>query len=159
GSRTFWSGIEAIPAGGVLEWSETNGPAIASWYDLAARVGTEYDTRDVATVKSEYRALLEDAVRLRFRADVPIGINLSGGLDSSVLLGIVHAVQGSHSAISAFTFTTRDPAYDELPWVQGMLERTRHPLIECALRPEEVPELAARISVAQDEPFGGLPTL
>jgi asparagine synthase (glutamine-hydrolysing) len=158
GTRTFWSGIEAVPAGSFLVASGDR-RQITCWYDLAARVGADYDARDVATVRAEYRALLEDSVRLRFRSDVPVGINLSGGLDSSVLLGIVHSVQGAESDVKVFSFTTGDPAYDELPWVKGMLERTRHPLFECVLRSDEVPDLAERIAHAQDEPFGGVPTL
>jgi asparagine synthase (glutamine-hydrolysing) len=159
GTRTFWSGIEAVAAGSMVTWSKGGGRDMTRWYDLAARVGPEYDTRDAATVKAEYRTLLEESIKLRFRSDVPVGINLSGGLDSSVLLGLVHAVQGADSDVKVFSFTTGEPAYDELPWVQGMLERTRHPLIECMLQPDEVPELAARIAAVQDEPFGGLPTL
>jgi asparagine synthase (glutamine-hydrolysing) len=158
GARTFWTGIEAVPAGSLLV-ATAEQQRITRWYDLAARVGPDYDVRDLATVKAEYRALLEHSVRLRFRSDVPVGINLSGGLDSSMLLGLVHAVQGAQSDVKVFTFTTGDPAYDELPWVQGMLERTRHPLVDCVLRAEEVPDLAARIAHVQDEPFGGLPTL
>jgi asparagine synthase (glutamine-hydrolysing) len=158
GTRTFWTGIEAVPAGSLLVATGER-RQITRWYDLAQHVGSDYDTRDTATVKAEYRALLEDSVRLRFRSDVPVGINLSGGLDSSMLLGLVHAVQGPQSDVKVFTFTTGDPAYDELPWVQGMLERTRHPLFDCVLRAEDVPDLAARIAHVQDEPFGGLPTL
>lgn len=155
--RTFWSGVSALPAGSLLEWTE-RGTEIRRWYDLADRTAT-LDDRDVETVKAEYRALLEDSVRLRFRSDVPVGINLSGGLDSSILLGLVHRVQGADSDVKVFSFSTGDAAYDELPWVQGMLERTRHPLVECRLTADEVPALAARITDAQDEPFGGLPTL
>ena len=68
---------------------------------------------------------------------VPVGINLSGGLDSSVLLGLVHAVQGGESNISAFTFYTGDTRYDELPWVEQMLHHTRHPHQACLLRADD----------------------
>jgi asparagine synthase (glutamine-hydrolysing) len=159
GARTFWTDIEAVPAGTLLSW--TPGEPIVSrrWYDLAARVGQELDARDEAVVRDEYASLLDDSVKLRFRSDVPVGINLSGGLDSSLLLGLVHRVQGPDSDVKVFTFISGDPAYDELPWVEQMLERTRHPLLVCKLDPLEVPELAARMLDAQDEPYGGLPTL
>jgi asparagine synthase (glutamine-hydrolysing) len=155
--RTFWSNVSALPPGSLLEWTATD-VSLRRWYDVA-NFAAVTDERDVGTVKAEYRALLEDSVRLRFRSDVPVGINLSGGLDSSLLLALVHQVQGPESDVQVFSFTTGDPAYDELPWVQGMLEQTRHPLVECRLGAGEVPELAARIQSAQDEPFGGLPTL
>ena len=96
---------------------------------------------------------------MRFRADVPVGINLSGGLDSSTLLGLVHAVQGDQSEVKAFTFVTGDPRYDETAWVRQMLARTRHPSFLCRLEASEVPALAASMHAHQDEPFGGLPTL
>lgn len=158
-TRTFWSGVSAVPAGTILRWEADKTPTIHRWYDLATRIGPELDPRSEATVREEYLALLHDSVRLRFRSDVPVGINLSGGLDSSTLLGAVHAVQGPDSDVKAFTFLCDDKRYDELPWVQGMLEHTNHPLITSTLRPEEVPELAANVWAAQEEPFGGLPTL
>jgi asparagine synthase (glutamine-hydrolysing) len=157
--RTFWRDIRAVEAGTYVEWSADRGTRTTRWYDLAARVGPDLDRRSEADVKAEYRALLESSVRLRFRSDVPVAINLSGGVDSSVLLGLVHAVQGPDSDVNVFTFATGDPQYDELPWVRSMLERTKHPLVPCILTPDEVPELAAKIADVEDEPYGGLPTL
>lgn len=156
--RTFWEGIRALPPGCTVTWKDGR-TSIGSWYDLAERIGEGFDPRPDEEVWEEYRALLEDAVKLRFRSDVPVGINLSGGLDSSILLGIVQQVQGPESDIQAFTFVTGDPGYDELPWVGQMLARTRHPLVLCALSPEEVPALAESVARVEDEPFGGLPTL
>ncbi len=156
--NTFWTGIRRVPAGHSLTW-EAGGTALRQWYDLAARTGEAYDERSTGEVMEEYAALLKNAVTLRFRSDVPVGINLSGGLDSSILLGLVQAVQGADSDVKAFTFVTGDPDYDELPWVRQMLERTRHPAVVCELGPADVPDLAASVQCHQDEPFGGLPTL
>lgn len=156
--ETFWEDIYSLPAGHKLSWRE-NQTTISCWYDLAEKVGDEIDARSEAEVRDEYFALMKDSVRLRFRADVPVGINLSGGLDSSSLLGLVHEIQGSDSAVKAFTFATGDERYDELPWVRQMLDKTQHPLEVCQLSPEEVPALAASVQRYQDEPFGGIPTL
>ena len=156
--RTFWAGVQALPPGCLLRWREGDW-SVSRWYDLAERVGSGLDLRSDETVIEEYRGLLEDSVRLRFRSDVPVGINLSGGLDSSTLLGLVQRVQGPESDVQAFTFVTGDPAYDELPWVEQMLARTCHPLVVCPLSPGEVPGLAESVARFEDEPFGGLPTL
>jgi asparagine synthase (glutamine-hydrolysing) len=102
---------------------------------------------------------MKESVKFRFRSDVPVGVNLSGGLDSSCLLGLVHEVQGGGSDVTAFTFITGDLAYDELPWVEQMLARTNHSLIVGKLTPDDVPALAESVQYHQDEPFGGLPTL
>ena len=156
--QTFWKDIKSVPAGYSLVWND-NETKISRWYDIAERVGDEADQRPEAEVQEEYFELMKNSVSLRFRADVPVGINLSGGLDSSSLLGLVHAVQGADSDVKAFTFTTGDENYDELPWVKEMLAKTKHPLIVSELSPGEVPELARKVQYSQDEPFGGMPTL
>lgn len=156
--RTFWKGIQSLPAGYAMSWYD-GALHVWRWYDLVERVGNEFDQRPGKVIEEEYLALLKESVRLRFRSDVPVGVNLSGGLDSSLLLGLVQAVQGEESDVKAFTFVTGDGRYDELPWVQQMLAHSRHPLVICPLRPEDVPELARSVQSHQDEPFGGLPTL
>jgi asparagine synthase (glutamine-hydrolysing) len=157
--RTFHRGVQSLPPGCLATWSANRGLSTRAWYELAERVGPELDRRNVNVVRDEYMSLLEDSVRLRFRSDVPVGVNLSGGLDSSTLFGLIQRVRGADSNVKVFTYVTGDPAYDELPWVEEMLRGTRHPLIACSLAASEVPELARRIAIAQDEPFGGLPTL
>ncbi|MEN6572120.1 MAG: asparagine synthase (glutamine-hydrolyzing) [Anaerolineaceae bacterium] len=155
--RTFWKDVSVLPAGHLLTWKDGH-LTIAKWYDLADRTA-ELDDRPLDVVEEEYTSLMEESIRLRFRSDVPVGINLSGGLDSSVLLGVVRKVQGEASTVKAFTFFTGDPAYDELPWVQQMLAHTRHPSVECLLSAADVPALAHSVQQAEDEPFAGLPTL
>lgn len=156
--RTFWEGVRSVPAGGVLEWRE-DGLSHRRWYDLAERVGQELDERPIQAVEDEYLDLLTQSVGLRFRSDVAVGVNLSGGLDSAILLELVQRTQGDTSAVAAFTFTTGDPRYDELPWVQRMLAHTHHPSVVSQLEARDVPALAASVQAHEDEPFGGLPTL
>lgn len=155
---TFWEGIQALPGGHCLTWQDGR-MDIRCWYDLAERIEPGGDLRPLEEVEEEYLALLEDSVRLRFRSDVPVGINLSGGLDSSTLLYLVQQIQGAQSEVAAFTFVTGDPNYDETPWVEKMIANTDHPLVLCELRPEDVPSLARSVQQFQDEPFGGFPTL
>ncbi len=159
-TRTFWQDIRRVPPGGCLTWSEKDGLRERVWYDPATAVlKLGRDERSEAEAGRELLALLEETITLRFRADVPVGICLSGGFDSSLLLGLVHRLQGSESAVKTFTFFCGDPAYDETPWVEKMLAQTRHPSFFCRLSPGEVPDLALRVQRSQDEPFGGLPTL
>ncbi len=156
--RTFWKGIKCLPPGHFLEW-KANSTSIRRWYDIADRAGNEFDRRPENIVAEEYLALMRESVKFRFRSDVPVGINLSGGLDSSTLLGLVHDVQGADSDVKAFTFTTGNQNYDELSWVEQMLAKTNHQLMDCRLTAKHVPALAEAVQYHQDEPFGGLPTL
>lgn len=158
-AATFWQGITSLPAGHVLTW-ENGKTSARRWYDLADYVDhIAFDMRDMATVEREYMALLDESVRIRFRSDVPVGISLSGGLDSSLLLGVVDRVHPSQKDVEAYTFVTEDPAYDETPWVEQMVRGTKHPWFTCPLRPNDVPALAVDIQEHCDEPFGGIPTL
>jgi asparagine synthase (glutamine-hydrolysing) len=158
--KTFWDGIRALPPGHELIWDPASGiHQVEAWYDLAAVVRSAPDTRDDAEVADELLALLEESVRLRFRSDVPVGVCLSGGLDSSLLLGLIHRFQGADSAVEAFSFHCGDPAYDETPWIETLLNSTRHPWNLCLLESWRVPDLAAAVQRHQEEPFGGIPTL
>ena len=156
--HTFWKDVYTLPGGHYLSW-KNNRISVTRWYDLVERVGEDYDRRAESEVQDEYFELMKDCVKLRFRSDVAVGINLSGGLDSSSLLGLVHEVQGEESDVTAFTFITGDSNYDELPWVKQMLAKTNHALIVSKVMPDEIPALADNVQYHQDEPFGGLPTL
>jgi asparagine synthase (glutamine-hydrolysing) len=156
--RTFWKDVKSLPPGHSLEW-KANSICLKRWYDIAEVSGEELDRRPEEVVCEEYLALMRESVNFRFRSDVPVGINLSGGLDSSTLLGLVHDVQGKDSDVKAFTFATGDKNYDELPWVEKMLAKTNHELVVCTLSAADVPSLAEAVQYHQDEPFGGLPTI
>ena len=159
-TETFWSHVRQVPPGGCVSWAPNGGARIRVWYDAAESVNAAGpDERDEATVSGELLELLEESVRLRFRADVPVGVCLSGGLDSSLLLGLVHRNEGADSQVKTFTFYCGDPAYDETPWVEQMLAHSRHPANFCLLSAKEIPDLALRVQSIQDEPFGGFPTL
>ncbi len=153
---SFWVGVHTVPPGHVLRW-EGGHAVVEPWYDLAARVGDADDARPAGEVADEYRALLEESVRLRFRADVPVGINLSGGVDSATLLGLVRRLPDEQ--VTAFTFATGDDRYDETPWVDEMLRGVPHRAHVSVLTPGDVPSLAAAVQGVADGPFGGLPTL
>jgi len=160
GEETFWQGIRQLPQGHFLRWSEGRGVSIRRYYDPAdAAIRSGLDERDDDEVADELLALLEQSLRLRFRSDVPVGVCLSGGLDSSLLLGLIRRIFGRDAEVNTFTFYCGDADYDETPWVELMLSRTNHRGHYCLLRPEDVPELASRVLANQDEPFGGLPTL
>lgn len=156
--RTFWRGVVSLPPGHCVTWRNDR-TQLTKWYDLADRCGEDLDERDIETVEEEYTSLLKQCLGLRFRSDVPVGINLSGGLDSSTLLALVDQEFGADNQVKVFTYICGDQRYDELPWVRQMLEQTNHPLSVSQLFADEVPSLAERVTAQQDEPFGGLPTL
>lgn len=157
-NETFWEGIHQLPAGHFLEYAHGI-LKIEQWYDFVKAVHHQPKIKDYQEAKAVYLKLLIDSVNLRFRADVPIGFNVSGGLDSSALLALANISQTDISKIQAFTFYTNDKNYDELPWVEQIIAAYKNPLNKVLLQPHEVTSLSKEISDIQDEPFGGIPTL
>lgn len=159
--ETFYKHVEQLPAGHCLQLrlGESN-PTISRYYDFVKRIQNQRVYEHVKELQEDYLALLLDAIQLRFIADVPVGFNVSGGLDSSILLYLITEVKrGQTEQIEAFTFYTGDNHYDELPWVQSLIANTSSPLNNVLLKAEEVPSLIERVSYFQDEPYGGVPTL
>jgi asparagine synthase (glutamine-hydrolysing) len=157
-NQTFWKHINQLPNGHYLEFKDNN-LYVAKWYDFVEAINKQDVISSYEEAKERYSKLLLEAIKLRFRADVPIGFNLSGGLDSSALLALVNSSQNNTETIEAFTFYTNDKRYDELPWVEKMIKRYENPLNKVLLSPNEVADLSKFISFSQDEPFGGIPTL
>lgn len=165
-SQTFWNGIFSLPAGHMAQL-DTQAPPFritpVRWYRFASRVKTlqnnhDFKNRNTEAHKEKYKALLEDSISLRFRSDVPVGFNLSGGVDSSTLLGAVNHLY-ENTAIEAFSFYTNDERYDELLWVQRVIDKTNKLLNKVLLTSPEVPALSKELAFFQDEPYGGIPTI
>lgn len=155
--ETFWEGIVQLPGGHYLRY-QNNTCIINRWYDFVKSIESNNEDLDYGHCKIIYEKLLLDSIKLRFRADVPVGFNVSGGVDSSTLLALVNKVQNNHN-IQAYTFYTDDKRYDELPWVKELVNITNNPLLEVLLEPNDVEKLSLEISKIQDEPYGGIPTL
>jgi asparagine synthase (glutamine-hydrolysing) len=155
--ETFWKHIDQLPGGHCLEF-EKNTLKIEKWYFFEKEIEKHKEKLSYEEIKNKYIVLLKDSIKLRFRADVSVGFNVSGGLDSSALLAFVNQQENKEN-IKAFTFYTNDDRYDELPWVEEMVSLTENSLQKVLLKPEEVKELAAKIDYHQDEPYGGIPTL
>ena len=158
-NETFWQDIHQLPGGHFIETNVNDIKVFPQkWYHFEENIKkTPLFNED--ELKEQYLSLLIDAVKLRFRADVPVGFNCSGGLDSSLLLALVHKIFPNEKTINAYTFYSDDYRYDELPWVEKLITQTKYPLHKCLFEKNEIPELLKKISYFQDEPFGGFPTM
>jgi asparagine synthase (glutamine-hydrolysing) len=109
--RTLYDGVFQVPPGNYLIASEKHLELHRYWdfhYPAAEAAAPRRSDRDYA---AEFREVFEEAVRIRLRADVPVGCYLSGGLDSCAVLGL--AAKHHPEPIRAFTLTFDHAEYDE----------------------------------------------
>src|SRR5262245_24527951 len=110
-ARTLFDGIHQVPPGHFVIASDKHIQINKYWdFDYPVANGVA-DYRSDEDYRAEFRAALKEAVRIRLRADVPVGCYLSGGLDSCSVLGL--AARHHPEPIRAFTLTFDRPEYDE----------------------------------------------
>ena len=94
---TFFEGIKKLQHGHSLIIRDKK-VTISCWYDLRKRVSGKQLQSD----ETAFRELLEDSIRIRLRSDVPVGVCLSGGLDSSTIVSVVSERLG-HPEVNTFS--------------------------------------------------------
>jgi asparagine synthase (glutamine-hydrolysing) len=109
--RTIFHGIRQVPPGHYLLATEEQIQLNKYWDFDYPPVPNASGKKSDADYAAEFRYELEEAVRIRLRADVPVGVYLSGGLDSCAVLGL--AARHHPDPIHAFTLTFEDAEYDE----------------------------------------------
>jgi asparagine synthase (glutamine-hydrolysing) len=157
GPYSIFRDVRKLPPGHLLVWE--NGAARITRYARPAPVAAERVRReDEDELAEELRARLRDSVRAHLIADVPVGVLLSGGVDSSVLAAL--AAQESSEAVHTFSIGFEERSFDELDDARAVarLYGTQHE--ELVLRPDAALLLPA-LADAFDEPFAdssALPT-
>lgn len=131
--RTVWRGIAELPPGCSLTL-DARGPAagrvaIRRYWQLDYTID---DAADAATRAAQLREHLTDAARIRLRADVPVGAYVSGGLDSSVIAGLVR--QTMPNRLHTFSVAFTSPEFDERAWQAEVVARlgTEHAVVEAS---------------------------
>jgi asparagine synthase (glutamine-hydrolysing) len=118
---TLFEGVHQVPPGHFLIVTPNAVRTHRYWeFDYSRAAELSASPRDEFSYVEEFATVFEEAVRLRMRADVPIGCYLSGGLDSCAVLGF--AAQHSNAPIQAFTLTFDQAAYDESEIAREMAE-------------------------------------
>jgi asparagine synthase (glutamine-hydrolysing) len=114
--RTVWEGISELPPGHTLVVDASRRVEVRRYWQLDYTVD---DSRDDATCAGELMDLLVDAARIRLRADVPVGAYVSGGIDSSVIAGVVK--RHTDTPLRTFSVAFEDPDYDESSFQQDVV--------------------------------------
>jgi asparagine synthase (glutamine-hydrolysing) len=152
---TLMDGIEKLPPGHWLEWRDGRIHKQAYW-----RVPTIAPVSiSLEDAKSRLDHLLTDSIREHMMSDVPLGVWISGGLDSSTILH--YASQASNTRLRTFSISFRGHSFDESAYVAEMVKKYGTDHEQFDLNPEQDLEGATReLAYYSDEPSadsGALP--
>jgi asparagine synthase (glutamine-hydrolysing) len=153
--RTLFDGVFQVPPGHYLlatdkhlqlsKYWDFNYPPVRQAADNHAN-----ENRPDAEYAAEFRNALEEAVRIRLRADVSVGCYLSGGLDSCAVLGL--AARHHPEPIRAFTLTFDRAEYDEGEVAREMAATVGAEFFPIPIRQDDLADHFAD-AIAQAEAF------
>jgi asparagine synthase (glutamine-hydrolysing) len=146
---TLFSGIRKLPPAHFMIVS-SQGIETRRYWHWKPQIRTEIDENSLVET---YQELLKDAVRLQMRSDVPVGLYLSSGIDSGVLLALMQ----QHSASSVHTFTIgfeEGERTNETDDAREMAERFGADHTEMMVTPEDYQKYYERYLWDIEEPVG-----
>lgn len=145
---TFFKGIEHVMPGHILH-VDLGSTTAQSWWDLT-RLVDEQQRTDGQWIE-EILSTLNDAVRIRMRSDAPFGAFLSGGIDSSTVVGLMS--QHSSVPVSTYSIGFQDERFDESVYALEAANRfgTRHYAEEVSLK---MTDLWPLVLYHTDQPHG-----
>ncbi len=164
---TFFRAIRRVPAATSVMVTRSVGRQTRYWGPpvLTEDASFRPDPQDARRIE-EYRNLLVDSVALQLRSDVPLGSCLSGGLDSSSIVGIASGLRAGGIATArskrrdrdavpqlAFFAEFREPGIDERPFVDTVVRETGVSLLTTTPDTDSFVAAIGDVMVAQDEPF------
>lgn len=153
GTSTFFDGLCQLPAAHMLRASPGVQPTISQYWQLPA-IAERDRLPYTPELRNRFRDLFVDAVRLRLRADVPVGATLSGGLDSSAVAGAINLLAECKD-IHLFTRQYPGTDHDETRFVEAVVARLHHPILHTVAEAgDELGEQILHVVDRQEEPFG-----
>lgn len=152
--ETFFKGIKQLKQAHYAVISLDGGQLSQKRYwDLDPR--RRLRISDEEDVYRDFYNLLEDSIRLRLRSDVPLGVSLSGGLDSSSITCVASGLLKT-GALEAFSSCFDEEEYDEREYIAQVLDKTKARANFIFTRPEKLFDDLDRIVWHQEEPYSTL---
>jgi asparagine synthase (glutamine-hydrolysing) len=149
GNETFYDGVQKLLPGHLLEIDEHGAMSIEQYWDLAVTPVLR-DNNESFYVES-YRELLEGAVNSHLMSDVPLGVFLSGGLDSSAVAALMTKIR--REPIETFSVGYAEDTYSELPYARRVAEHLNSRHHEVVMRREDFFGALPKLIWHEDEPI------
>jgi asparagine synthase (glutamine-hydrolysing) len=148
--KTIFQDVYKLEAGHSFTYDlTTNSFEKKCYWDISIKEDKSQNSYE--DIKQELKSVLVDAVSTRLHADVPIGIFLSGGVDSSLVSAI--AAKELKQKVKTFSIKFEDAEFDESSIAIDIAKKlgTDHHTLEC--KPEDMIQLIENISEYYDEPY------
>ena len=144
--RSLFKGVRKLPPGHLLRWKNGRAHVEAYW-----RIGVDETFKgDIGEAATTLRGVLADAVRSHMVSDVPLGAFLSGGVDSSVVVGLM--AEASSRPVQTFSIGFDEPQFDELEHARTVAQHFGTDHHEFVVRPDGLTILDQLVEHF-DEPF------
>ena len=156
-NQTFYQNILQLPAAHYLSIA-CQSPGMARpvlYWELQTKPAEPISAKEAS---ARFRDLFEESIKLHLRSDVPVGVSLSGGMDSSAITAMVRSVQGAETPLHTFSYVADDPQLSEERWCAIVARATSAQQHLVRIQPNEVIEDFRRLVRAQEQPFGS-PTI
>ncbi len=153
---TFFEDVEKLPAAHycVLDLSKENIDVVYKRYWQLPDPDNE--SRPESNYLEEVRDLFRDSVRLRLRSDVPVGVLVSGGIDSSSIAAVMHDIVSKDASLNLIGMVNDDPECDEGPFIDIIareLGRNIH-RVRFDIGPDQFIDRLRAICWHSDQPVG-----
>src|SRR5947199_8782394 len=149
GPETMFAGIRKLLPGHTLELDDSGEIKIESYWDLS--VPADSERRPRGHYINGYRELLEECVASHLMSDVPLGVFLSGGLDSSAVAALTSKIRGEQ--IETFSVGYGEEAYRELPYAREVARHIGSRHHEVRLSRQEFFDSLPKLIWHEDEPI------
>ncbi len=151
GEDTLYSGIKKLMPGHTLEVNQSGELKHSQYWDLSISPPSSTENRNASYFVHTYRDLLEDSVRAHLMSDVPLGVFLSGGLDSSAVAALTTRIRGEH--IETFSIGYAESAYSELPHARNVARHIHSNHHEAQISREQFFAALPNLIWHEDEPI------
>jgi len=149
GAETMYAGIQKLLPGNMLELDEGGELKISSYWDL--QVKADPGDKPQEHYVERYRELLEQCVSSHLMSDVPLGVFLSGGLDSSAVAALTTRIR--KEPIETFAVGYGEEAFSELPFARSVASHIGSKHHEVRLSRHEFFQALPRLIWHEDEPI------
>ena len=150
GDDTLFCGVKRLPAGHTLVWRD-GAIDIARYWDLSFKPDAALARSSDADLTAEYSHRFEEAVRLRLMADVPLGMFLSGGIDSAAITAVMSGMVDGPIKTFSVAFAEREA--NELRYARIVSERFRTDHHEITVTPDDFWDALPTLIWHEDEPI------